>query len=731
MIALYIKSNEEFKQIELFKDEKISITSSIQNINDISKTFTDYSQSFTIPASDTNNQIFRHWYENSLDDSYDQRLRYEGYIEIDTQTFRIGKWQLESASVKNNRIEDYKLTFYGNLLSLSDKFREDKLSDIETLNDYTIEYDGVAVRSSVTSSIPLDIMFPLISSERTWQYGSGGTSNIATSGGSIYFDELFPAIKLEKVFEAIESKYGVTFNGSFLTNPKFLNAYLWLKSSEAKRLPFFTQPEIIDFPTDETSDWFTVNADTDTVSALMFDDGSGFNFDAKFKVTVTFPTVLTYAFKVYKNGNLYFSNTFTNSTVSYTIDNFDFIGDYKFEISTSIATNYTFTYLANYKNYDPEVLAPNTVTLFSGSGSGTISANIDLPSLAHDTKVKDFFSGILKMFNLILFSEDGINYTLEQLENWYYLGAIKDFSEYCITDVNFERIKAYKKIDFQYEKSESLMNRAYANFNQKEYGDLSYAFANDGADYTIKLPFENLLFNKFTETDLQVGYALKPDLLPYKPKPIILYYLETKAQELFFNSGISNEEIEAYAVFGQDTYENSVVNTLNWGVEISSYFEESINATLFNNYYLAYLTNLYSLKSRMLKIKMRLPYDKLINLKLNDRILIRDKRYIINQFTIDLTSFEADFELVQDFRDILFNNNRIINIDSSSKLLRYDFVSDNTWETLEDPDGMIITIDNFDGYVEIDLKENVSGVEQFCSLRLTNTNNILIIIQDA
>ncbi len=96
-----------------------------------------------------------------------------------------------------------------------------------------------------------------------------------------------------------------------------------------------------------------------------------------------------------------------------------------------------------------------------------------------------------------------------------------------------------------------------------------------------------------------------------------------------------------------------------------------------------------------------------------------------------MTSFEADFELVQDFRDILFNNNRIINIDSSSKLLRYDFVSDNTWETLEDPDGMIITIDNFDGYVEIDLKENVSGVEQFCSLRLTNTNNILIIIQDA
>lgn len=105
---------ETAKRIELFEDEKISVTSSIQNVNDISKVFTDYSQSFTIPASDNNNEIFRHWYENSLDDAFDQRRRYSGYIEIDTQTFRSGKWQLESATVKDNRVEDYKITFMVN-----------------------------------------------------------------------------------------------------------------------------------------------------------------------------------------------------------------------------------------------------------------------------------------------------------------------------------------------------------------------------------------------------------------------------------------------------------------------------------------------------------------------------------------------------------------------------------------------------------------------------------------
>ena len=52
---------ETYNRIELFDDEKISVTSSIQNVNDISKVFTDYSQSFTIPASANNNEIFRHW----------------------------------------------------------------------------------------------------------------------------------------------------------------------------------------------------------------------------------------------------------------------------------------------------------------------------------------------------------------------------------------------------------------------------------------------------------------------------------------------------------------------------------------------------------------------------------------------------------------------------------------------------------------------------------------------
>ena len=57
-IDIYI----EGKRLDLFEDENITINSSVQNINDISKVFTDFSQSFTVPASQNNNKIFKHYY---------------------------------------------------------------------------------------------------------------------------------------------------------------------------------------------------------------------------------------------------------------------------------------------------------------------------------------------------------------------------------------------------------------------------------------------------------------------------------------------------------------------------------------------------------------------------------------------------------------------------------------------------------------------------------------------
>jgi hypothetical protein len=724
------------KRIELFDDEKISLTSSIQNINDISKVFTDYSQSFTIPASETNNRIFKHWYENALDNGFDQRQRYKGYIEIDTQVFRTGQWQLESASVKNNRVEDYKLTFYGVLKSLTDKFGEDRLKDLETLNDYSFIYSGSQVAYKVqTNDTTENVLFPLISSNRVWQYGGGGgggagSNNIASSSHPIVYTELFPALKMSRIFESIESKYEINFNGNFLTQSRFTDAFLWLKNKETfapigeKVLVNFTQTANT-LPANWAGLYLQPNQfyiKTDSVSG---------EYISQSVYKIDFSTSVTWTVTILKEGQPYSVATGIGTSTTF-LDLPSLQGTYQIYVSTSASCSFTSEIIVGSQKYNSST---NTfiVGTVLGSASGSTTSFLNIPSYMPDMKISDFFSGILKMFNLTAFSYDEENYTLEQLENWYYQGNIKDFSEYCTTDFDYERIKPYKKVNFEYEKSESFLNRNYSDANATEYGNLSYPFNNDGSDYTVKLPFENIMFNKFTGTNLQVAYSLNKDFQPYIPKPVILYKLKNQTGVNFkFNDGVSTNTITQYNVFGQDVLYQTENHTLNWGFDISSFYLQPINNSLFKNYYFNYLNNLYTLKSRMLKVAMRLPYSELLNLRLNDRIVIRDKRYIINSFTTDLDTFESKFELVQDFRSLTFNNSVPRQIDSSAQTLKFDTTSNEplTWSILNDPTGQIITITNGADYVEVDTKQNYSGVEKIYSIE-SNNNDIIVITQTA
>lgn len=729
-VALYIYDGEIAKRIELFNDEKISITSSIQNVNDISKVFTDYSQSFTIPASATNNEIFKHWYENSLDNGFDQRQRYAGYIEIDTQVFRTGKWQLESATIKNNRVEDYKITFYGVLKSLTDKFGEDKLKDIAELNDYTINYSGATVQTKITTTTDSDVLFPLITSQRVWQYGGGGTQDISQNSHHIHYTELSPALKVARVFDAIASKYDINFNGNFLTQSRFTKAYLWLKNKEA--FSPLGLKKLIEFTSITNNDSnLTINSNNYVLDINEFNNpGSSASFFNGGAISLTLSTSTNWQVTIYKDDvQLYLQNgTGTNVYVGVG----DINGTFKVYLSTAQSCTYTGSISGSTTEYD---YVNNTQTTNTSSATvvgGSITSNLDLPSFMPDMKVTDFFSGILKMFNLTAFSYDEQTYTLEQLENWYYQGKIKDYSEHCISDFDFERIKPYKKVNFNYEKSESILNKSYSDANQKEYGDLSYPFNTDGADYSVKLPFENIIFNKFTGTNLQVGYAIKTDLTPYVPKPIILYQYENASCSFYFNDGSTTNLITNYNVMGQDVKYQSQMHTLNFGVEFSSYTLNTVSNTLFKDYYFDYLNNLYSLKSRMVKVSMRLPYSELLGLRLNDRIVIRDKRYIINSFTTDLDTFESKFELIQDFRSLNFSNSDLRQTSNTAKVLKFDTVSNEplTWSILNDPTAAIISITNGVNYVEVSIKNNTTGVQKIYSIE-SNNNDVIVINQDA
>ena len=699
VVGIYIQDagTLEYNRVDLFDDEKISVTSSIQNINDIAKTYTDFSQTFTVPATKQNNKIFKHWYENSNDIPFSTLSKSNAYIEIDTIPFRKGKIQLESANVVDGQAQDYSITFIGILGNLKDIFAGKFLKDLTLDTSYDFEYTATLVKNKVTTQTTSpaypDIKFPLITSNRVWNYAQGGVDDISNSSYPIRYNELFPAIKLRAVLNMIETQFGINFDGTvaepstFLSDARFTNAYLYLKNAET----FEAKQTLtkVNF-TSESGDssaftGYTVNLTNDTVTntTAITDYFSGTNLYIFTRKKIVFnitPSVsgISYSIKINKNGILIFDSGLLNSTsgVVYskeieTTKNYIATNDY-FEIYVGTSEIFTFTTnvsaISTYTSLSGGTPVTQTKTRnFLSSSQTTPSYTLQINQYMPEIKIEDFFSGLLKMFNLTCYSTDGINYTVEQLESYYNAGSDIDITKYVLQDKKaLNRVKTYKRINFEYEKSESFVNVAFNSNAGIGYGSLYYENIpkTEGEEYSVKLPFEDLNFSNLKDL-LQVGYCLKTDYQQYIPKPIILYdYNPTALTTLtgttfYFSIAVSgtgsNTTVNAYKAFGQEYLDTTVTPnetySLNFNEQQSTLTNEIISNGLYQNYYFNYFNNIYNLKARLIKLSAILPTSILTTLKLNDSIIIRDAKYLINSYTTDLTTGLVQFELLTDQRE--------------------------------------------------------------------------------
>ena len=654
-VYILLEDNSAYKRLELFSDEKISVTSSVQDIADISKVFTDFSQSFTVPATPTNNAIFKHWYDNDVDGGFDARIRKNAYIELDTIPFRVGKIQLEKAQYKNGNLDNYQITFFGSIVSLKDKFNNLSLKDINYAG-LLFNYSGTAVKSRVSGD-DYNVKFPLISSKNVWQWDTGGTSqqdwDISKSATPIYYNDLFPAVRLQRLLIAIGNTIGINFSGTFLDDERFKRAFLWFKNAN----------EFVDSLVSTKINFTSVTSTTGSES--LFDTTN----DVLKYVEPTYPEVIDKSFlyitfnasgvncsiETYKNNvkinEVFFPSQTTVTKVGLPLDG---TGDYSFYINSVVPVQYTSYYYFETGIYTSTTYSKVKDLTANQPILNTSSGSFDLAIHAPEITIEDFFSGVLKAFNLTCYSEDGINYKVEQLENWYLNGEVRDLSKYTITDnIEISKTELFKSIKFKFAEAKNLLAVEYLSRNKTPYGDLLYNMDIDGSEYSIELPFETMLMSKFSETSLQVGYSLDTNLNPIIPGATLLYdYGYVRTGNFYFNDGSSTEKLTQYHMFGQDSYVSGVNYTINFGTEQSTYTNKLETNGLYSNYYADYLANIFSKKSRLIRVKMILPIGVLTKLKLNDRVVIRDKRYIIQKFTTDLTTGEADLELLTDFRVI-------------------------------------------------------------------------------
>ena len=605
-IELYVKgsSDTNYTRLDLFKDETISLTQTIQNVKDPAKVYTNFSKSFSLPASKTNNKFFKHYHNflQSLDYSYDARKKTTAKIELNSYPFQKGKIRLEGVDLKNGRPDRYRITFFGEL-DLKEILGDLKLQDLDFLDEFDRTYNSTAVLAGLRDTANNDVvgsdgetyvkptLVSLISNSMRGYYSSSSTpkyydtgdeeinkqgGNLNVSNGHLsgyYWKDLVYSIRLYVLIKAIENSditkdvngnKQIIFSNDFFntTNTGFYNLYMLCQRNAGKILEGLGASYT---PNQQTNKTY-LNATNNHPNNLFLDTKiftvrnltSSQNF--QFTITVTFGTTTGNVYVDLRNkSNNTIVTTFTYSsgqsggTRSFSIGNGIYELVFRADESVTI-TNFSFNLVGLFGTYQTTSIATGDVD----AGFSIPSEGFSIKSNIPDITILDFLTGLFKMFNLTAYKEDGKIY-VNTLDSYYTAGTLRDVTEYTdSTTKTVDKALPYREIDFKYEDTDNILAKNHKERFQKDWGSANYngdeSLDSNNNVYEINLPFQHMKFEKLT-TGLQVGHLLDDKQDAYLGKPVIYYPIKSTVANTNESPTPINiiTEINGYDGGGHDT----------------------------------------------------------------------------------------------------------------------------------------------------------------------------------
>ena len=580
-VVLYIKDADNvYQAVDLFEDETISVTSKIQDIRDISKIFTDFSQSFTLPASKKNNKIFRHFYNYFISEgAFDARKKVDAVLEINYIPFRQGKIFLNSVKVKENKPFAYNVTFFGNTVTLKDSLGDDELSQLN-FSQFNHSYGTDEVRDGLTTGVDFSgnttsIIYPLISHTKRLYFdsrNSGGHSldgNLhfqSTGGGSnnsnlaLEYTDLKPAIKAKEIINAIEDnpKYNISFvtgdNDDFFDSDAFSNLYLWLSRTKGVLGGAESAEEKIkvleDWQYDSGDNFVSISSDGQEVFFTDIPDSGTPLGSIGLNCTIT-PSSgyenVQYTIQMYREGILWAETSNVTGTKAVSYNSSFGLGSSWNNIRWKfiVRSNSQFLFTPSLSMFDLRSSPSRSQVLDCNPSVLTAQSEVIISEEVPKMKIIDFLSGIFNMFNLTAFFIDDMNspnfgkIKVMKLDEFYtptdtgsdaYPSNVYDITRYVdSSETDVEATIPFSEINFNYQKAKTLLMKQHSEAFNSEFGDEE--FRPDGVDrgkpYNVKVPFEHFKFERLfddnsadvasgTPTDIQWGYSAGDN---FKPKP--------------------------------------------------------------------------------------------------------------------------------------------------------------------------------------------------------------------
>ena len=705
-LQLYI----EGQQVELHDNESVVLKQSIKDVQDLEKVFTDYTRTFNVPASTVNNKIFKHFYNFNIK-GFDARSKKPSTLELNYTPFKIGNIKLEGVQMQDNKPVNYRITFFGNMSSLKDAFKDDDLSSLGTLTNVAFSYTPAEVSTLLqqgkdifigTEVVSSGLIAPLITHTDRLYYDSSqdaaGSFNLAVGAESkgLVYDQLKPAISIYALIRAIESKYNIQFSDDFInnSNDKLTKLYIWL---HRKKGSIFADDYITTKP---VRNWTNI---VDGINGGEFRYHGFINqrvdsgINRFIQISVSTASTVEYEVIVKDvNEVVHTSEHIGSSTPISFNDNYELFSQAfgtSNQLMVFIKTSDTAIFDVDFTVKD---VASNRIGVSSASTRVT-TENIywfNLLSEMPEIKVMDFLTGIFKMFNLTAFYDGDVIKVLP-LDSFYASSTntfdITKYLDKGTSEVN--SVLPYSLINFKYQEPKTLLAHNHKFTFNNTWGALAYENSgiSEGSTYTVQLPFENLKFERIknsgqVDTSVQWGYSVDSKSEPYIGKPFIFY-----ANNIQNGNPISFLEIAGGSVTSIPQYyvpSNSVnvqqdSDTMNFGSEKSEWTATNFDKSLYKTHYDTYIKGAFSESRRLSKFKAYVPISVISKLGLEDKIIVFDNLYKINTLTTNFQNGLSSFELINETLDF-----------TASATDVFDENAQTADSTIVNADTTLITADN-------------------------------------
>ena len=752
----FIKS--DFKRLDLFEDESVSITDSIKNVKDVSKIFTPFSQQFNVPASKHNAKIFRHYEDSDILNSFDARFKVDALIKLNGADYKKGKIRLNSVTLKNNKPHAYKLVFFGETVELKDVLGEDELSGLTFPESLNFDYNHntiVDMFCNYTSGQDLgDVCFPLITHTKNMRYNNNAYESLTpVANEKLNYRDIKPAIRVRKIIDAIESTYDeIDFSGEFFNSADFHNLYLWMHREKG----FMSNADEggglnvlqgkFHLP-DDVDSGISLNAGQTEMRPLIGQSPGFFGFTPGILCTLgfsitTFSADDTFNLRVYKPATTgtsivgfefpipefnYINIELTGAT-SYTPSTHNLTAGINSDEAFNAIIELTATNSFNIQSFEitatrfGDTTTSGTYSLDALTIANEVLINRQMPKI----KTLDFITNLFKMFNLVAY-KDGTQIRVVPLNDFYLEGTSYDITRYVDTSKNsISKVLQYKNFDFNFKSKKTYLVNKSDELQADNFGASNYGLSSgDGGDYKVEIDFEKMMFERLSDenndtlTTICQGAMLDKDFNPTIGKPLLFYIKNETASPTFIfenadggsNVTVNNYNRPSQILVQSDGTVLDASAALNFGAERDEFFLEIKAKNLLEKYYLDYVSSVFHRQARINKVDAYLPLHIILNYQLNDTFIIGNKPYRINTIKTNLLTNKSSLELYSLSQSITSIDNsqsatlpRLATLNVIGK--GADFVTIE-WSALADPTGNNIT--GYDLYLDDTFQETLGN----------------------